>query len=239
MPTAILSDQRPIEVRTLGIFELDSVPRPSNRPFTYKMRMVTGEEVEVELDLDAFDEPPRKPDKPEHEIESGSPDWWDLRTWQTYQAAESYEKKKGDDFVRYLDAVPLLILSECIAREDVRRIVTEEDWKKVYTLALVPQLSKEILANTLRDTYSASYADEEIFVALEETGGGKSMINAIRLWENQVMLEMSMTEVEYATLPLEERARKVCAHMWDRWIEHLEISRIRSTRSNNGNGQTD
>lgn len=223
----ILSDGKPISVRALGIFELDAIPRPDGRPFTYEMELLGGKQVEAEFDLDAWDEPPVKPDISPDKIQERSEAWYDLRTWQVYQAALRHRHRQAEELLIFCDAVAEYIVRRCLDPADVPRIVTEADWEEVYTLALVPQLSKEKLAEALRQTYQAAYDDDEIFDALEKTSGGRGVVNALRLWENKVMLQMQMTEAEYATLSLDERARKVCALMLDKWLEHLEMDRFR------------
>lgn len=226
----ILSDGKECRVRALGLFELDGIPRPDAGPFTYQMTMLGGEVKQAEFDLDAWDEPPVKPDIPEHRIREKTEAWYDMRDYQLYQAAEAHRDKQARDLIAYCEAAAAYVRDHCIDPEDVPRIVTEEDWEAVYRAALVPPLTHQLLADTLRNTYSATYNDEEIFDALEKTSGGRGSVNALRLWENQTMLRMQMSEMQWAALPRNERARKVCAHMLDKWLEHLEVDRYRKER---------
>lgn len=228
-----LSDGKTCKVRTLGIFELDRIDYEPLGPFTYTIKGLDGQEYEAEFDLTAFEEPPVKPD--EHNLEEGSREWYDLLTWQTYQGAINHNKKIVDSVNEYYDKIIEYILENCLDEEDILRIVTEEDWELVYYVALIPQLTKDLLTYTLRQTYKAKYKDDEIFDALEKTSGSKGYYNAIRVWESRLMIEMGLTEIEYASLPLEERARKVCALMMNKWFEHLELEDMRDGRKNKPN----
>ena len=95
MPEISLSDGLPCDVRTLGIFELDNVPRNQIGPFVYTIELVGGVKKEVVYDLAKYDEegrePPQKPDTPEHLIKEDTEDWYNLRDWKRHQAAERHQ----------------------------------------------------------------------------------------------------------------------------------------------------
>lgn len=61
-----------------------------------------------------------------------------------------------------------------------------------------------------------------VFEAMDLIGGGSGAYAAIRVWENETMIAMKMTESEYASLPYQERARKVCAYKLSNWMRVLE-----------------
>lgn len=221
----VLSDGKPCEIRTLGIFELDPLtPTPMGR-YAYRMEFVSGEVEYVEFPIERYKEPPKKPDLPESEIEHKSAAWYRLLEWQRYQAALLHEQKRLSQTAEYMNDVQAYILDNCLAKEDRNRFVTEEDWDKLFWVAFVPQLTKEFLVKVLRTTYKAAYDDEEIFDALEKTSGGLGVYDGIRLWESQLMISWGLREEEYATIPLDERARKVVAMNLDKWLSYLDIDR--------------
>ena len=223
----VLSDGKECHVTTLGIFELDSIPLPNLGPFTYEMEMVTGDMKEVELDLSKFDELPEKPDIPESEIVEGTPAWYKLRTWQLVQAALTHNRLRIEEAHEYAEQVLNLILDRCVVEEDVYRIKTIEDFRKISWDALVPPLSREMLANTLRTSFNATFNDEQIFDAMDSASGGMGSYNAVRLWENQLANVLGLQDWEYAQIPLEERSRRVCAMKLSDWLEFLEFDRRR------------
>lgn len=221
MTEIILSDGEPFEVRTLGIFELDELTPADLGPFTYKLKTVTGQEFDAEFKPENFPEPPKKPEVPENEIEEGSAEYYDLLDWQLYQAATTHINKREEKLNQYYENVIDYILKNSVENPD--RIVTLEDWKKVYEAALVPPLTMDLIVEVLNKTYKATFKDKPIMEALKETKKGSGSYNMIRLWENNLMLKMKLTEVEYASLPLKERARKVCALFLEDIMSYLEL----------------
>lgn len=218
-----LSDGEVCHVRQLGLFELDEeVPLPQIGRFTYKIHMLPGDVYEAEFKIESFKEPPVKPDVPESDIVEKSAAWYDLRTWQLYQAALLHEKRRTASIIQYKNDVLAYILKHCIPPEDVRRLHTGEDWERVYDAAVVEQITYELLAEVLRTTFRASFANQEIFEAFEIISGGLSQYDAIKKWENDLMIAMRMTELEYVLIGVKERARKICAHHLDDWLGALQ-----------------
>lgn len=227
MTEIILSDGLPAEIRTLGIFELDPLsPKPMGR-YAYRMEFVSGEVEYVEFPIERYKEPPQKPDIPEEEIEPKSAAWWKLLTWQRYQAALLHEQRRLEQTAVYMDDVLDYIINNCATPDIVARLITDEDWDKFIWVAIVPQLTKEMLAKTMRTSYKASYDDMEIFEALDQTSGGLGVYDGIRLWESELMVAWGMREDEYATVPIDERARKVVALNLNKWLAYLDADRSR------------
>ena len=52
--------------------------------------------------------------------------------------------------------------------------------------------------------------------------GGHGEVVAIRLWENELMIRMHLSEEEYVKIPKAERARKVVAMKLQSWFSMLE-----------------
>lgn len=224
MATVYLSDGKPLQVQQLGIFELDAISPKVSGPFTYEVETLTGKKYEVEFDPDAFDEPPQKPDTPRHELVEKSAEWYDYLDWQLYQGAIKHKADKKAAIADYYEEVARYIKEHCIDPSQANRIVTGADWVAVYEAALVPQLSMEKIKEVLRSTYAAEFKGKGIFEVLSEDWipRGAGTYNTLREWENRLMIQMKLTEVEYATLPLDERARKVCALFLSDIMKFLE-----------------
>lgn len=218
-----LSDGEPCTVRRLGIFELDNIVPDKHEPFTYEIEDLTGKVHEVPFNIEDYEEPPERPSVDPDTVKKGSPAWFDLYDWQLYQAAIAYRNEQMRSLARYYEEVTYYILDYCVQEEDRNRIVLEEDWARVYTAALVPQLTMDLIQDTLRTTYKASFLEKEIFDAIDLLPKGKGAYNSIRKWENELMIQMELTEAQYALLPLEERARKVCALFLDDIMGSLEM----------------
>lgn len=238
MPTVLLSDGEPCEVRTLGIFELDTVKREFLGPFTFTMKILGGAEKEAEYDISKYEELgrpiPTPPDIPEHELKEDTQEWYQFRDAQLYQAALLHGVLRLEAISIYCDQVVDYILARCISYEDLLRIVTDEDWKKVYIAGMVPQISEAMIMQILRDTYQAKFNDQEIFDALDKAQGGSGAYNAIRLWENEWANEMGYGDIELAIVPVEERARRVVAKFLRSWMEFLEMDKTIAERTAGG-----
>ena len=207
--TIMLSDGEPFKVRRLGLFELDNLTPDPLGPFTYKME-VLGKTYDTIFDPDRYDEPPAAPDTPEHEIEENSDEWYQLVDYRLYQAALAHRAKVRKQTSAFFVEVATHILNEACL-DDPRRIQEPADWQAVYYAALVPPLTIEKLSTVLHKTYAAEFGGEDIFTALEGIATDKGSYNTIKVWENKLMIDMQMTEVEYAMMDVDERARKVCA----------------------------
>lgn len=222
--TVTLSDGEECQVKRLGIFELDDIAPEDPGEFTYIVKDLTGKEHEVPFDLDAWDEPPEKPQVDDYrELEEESPEWFDMLDYQLYQAALQHRKYRIMKVGEYYERVAQYVLANCLEPEDRKRIVTNADWENVYRAAMVPQLNMELIEKTLRSTYAASFQEKDLLKAVESLPKGRGASNWLRKLENRLMIEMTLSEVAYALMPIEERARKVCALFIDDIMSSLEL----------------
>lgn len=238
MPIIQLSDGSEFEVRTLGLFELDDVLPDLLGPFTYPMTMF-GKTFDAEYDIGRYEKLgipiPEKPDMPESQIQEYTPEWDQLMDWKLYQAAELHEKRRLEVIVEYYNEIKEYILKKACV-DDPNRIQTLVDWENVYDVALVPQLTMELIVKTLNNTYSAKFNGQNVMDALKDTKKGRGSYNTIKLWENKLMIELNKSEIEYAMIPLNERARKVCAMFLDDIMSYLEIDFERKISGGNKTG---
>lgn len=147
MLSITLSDGLPIEVRQLGLFELDNQGREIIPPYRYTMLSATGQFIEDEYVFPQTREDiPKKPDKAETPEELDQ-----LRDYETYLAALAHEKLRMESYEGYAGDIAAYILANCIIEPN--RIVTIEDWQAIYKAALVPQLTEEGLADCLANTF--------------------------------------------------------------------------------------
>lgn len=140
----------------MGIFEPDEVSVELIGPYTYEIETVTGQKFMAEYDGSRWAEnggPPQKPDKPESEIEEESEEWYALVEFLRYEAWLVHERKRNKLMNEYHLRLAHYILDNCISPEDKLRVVTPEDWSKVHKAALVPELTLEVLAETLQATF--------------------------------------------------------------------------------------
>ena len=218
-----LSDERPCIVRRLKIFELDKIPPPDTRPFLYSEK-IGGKKITRPFDVTAWDEPPRTPTATERAAEPGTVPYFYYYEWQLYYAALYKLEENKQDIERYCKDVAAYIMETCITADDRQRIVSPEDYQAVYYAALVPQLTYEDLEQSLEYTFRANFDGEAVLMKIlkeagEEMDGGN--YNALRRWEIQALTQSGFTEDDWADLPLDERARRVCDVKIDDWLAYL------------------
>jgi hypothetical protein len=63
--------------------------------------------------------------------------------WDTYQAAISHHQHQLILAEKYAKDVAAYIMANCLGEEERSRIVTEEDWQKVYRAAMIPTVTEE------------------------------------------------------------------------------------------------
>lgn len=151
--TIVLSDGLPCRVRQLGLFELDGKGREILGPYRYSLLLATGQIVEDEYDIRALTYTPTPPPIPANEVIQNSPEWFQLREYETYRAALAHEKLRIESYEGYAGDIVQYILTNCVSEEDRQRIIEPDDWKKVYRAALVPQLTEEGFRRCLAETF--------------------------------------------------------------------------------------
>lgn len=226
--TIELSDGLPCQVRVLGLFELDTLGPDIPGPYFYQVLTYTGVVYDIEYPLP--DKPPVKPVLSGAEgPEAGSDDWHQLNEYEIYQAALAHEEKRMQAIEDWLNNCAAHILAECLEPEDRTRLVEVEDYQTVYAAATVPKLKLEDIGAVLRSTFRAEFGGREILEALFglEPGGGK--VNAVALWESQLLNALGLVtpeqEAAYGQLPIANRARKVAAFKLADWLGALEADR--------------
>lgn len=168
-----LSDGEECEVRVLGIFELDDIKADIVGPYLYQIETVDGRTYLAEYEGSRWEEPPKPPDKPEAEIEKGSDEWYDLVEHLRYTAWLAHEEVRKASMHNYHRQLARYVLENCISQDDRTRIVKPEDWAVVHKAAVVPELTLEALAETLRATFP-SELQRHGNLPSDESGGRES-----------------------------------------------------------------
>jgi hypothetical protein len=221
-----LSDGAPCPVRMLGLFELDAVGPDIPGPYRYSILTYTGQVYEAEYEMP--DTPPEKPDA--DEPEPNSLEWRQLQDHETYLCAVAHEETRARAIEEWLNNCAAYILEHCIDADDRARLVEPEDYQAVYAAATVPRLKLDDIETTLRQTFRAEFGGQEVLAALFalEPGGGK--VNAVALWESQLLNALGLVSAEeearYGQLPIADRARKVAAFKLSDWLGSLEMDRV-------------
>jgi hypothetical protein len=148
----ILSDGQPCTVRVLGLFELDeAAPDNAPGPFYEKMESVEGKIVS-RLYVPP-DKPPEEPTQPRSEAKEGTQLFEEWLEHDLYQEYVEHRHKEAEFINEYAQDAKDIILDRCLAKEDLNRIVTDEDWRKIHGAALSSQLTEEDIAAALRNNF--------------------------------------------------------------------------------------
>ena len=227
-----LSDDRPCVVRRLGIFELDAIQPPDTRPFLYTETLGKNE-ITRPFDITAWEKPPAPPTPEQMAAKPGTIPYYYYFEWSLYWATTYKAKQNKEDVKRYCQDVAKYILETCISVDDRSRIVTDGDFRLVWSAALVPQITLDDLAMSLEYTFRANFDDEAVLSKIlngddeDDSGGG---YNAIRTWEIQAINNSRFSEAEWAELPLDERARRIVAMKIDDWLGYLASEKQRKNK---------
>jgi len=237
--TVILSDGKPCVVRRLGIFDLDGQGPEVSGPFRYTMTLLSGREVEDFYDPGARSVPPVKPEVDKDDLKEGSPQWYAWLEWETYKAAIAHEyMNRIPSIFAFVKGISGFIAITAISEEDRHRIITEEDWDKIREVALVPEVTWDMVTAVFKNTFSATYNDMEIDEARKYiTHHSPGKADPIRQAEIEAMAKFGFrTEEEWASISLSERTRKIASVMLPKFMEGLEADRIQKEIEAKANG---
>ena len=142
-----------IEVRRLGMFELDDIPKDIPGPYTALIKFGNGEEYHQRVELTT---PRNKPSGPFEGCEIGSADWHDWRDWYTWQEGLAHSRVQYEAYVEYCDRVATHITTTCILTKIDHNLIVVEDWADIYAAALCPTVTMEDIAASLQLNFQLS-----------------------------------------------------------------------------------
>lgn len=148
--TVTLESGDEIEVRRLGLFELDQFEPDPVGPYMYEVAMATGTYM-APYDPSRWPTPPQPPE--EVEPEEGTEAWYQLREYTTYQAAVLHEEKRVRAMADYCLNVGRYIVSNCLPLGAAAQIATISDYRLVYAAALNPFVEEGEIAAVLRSSF--------------------------------------------------------------------------------------
>lgn len=229
-----LSNGQKTQVRRLGLFEIDDIPRNIPGPYKYTVHLLGGDEYEMVYDIqDAIQNPPKKPTIPIEEALAGNPEYYDWQEWLRFQEALAHQTKMFDAYAEYCERVAVYVQENCLS-DDIE-IETVADWEKVYNAALCPQVSLEDIKLAMARNFGATWAGKEIFDALESVEGGMGEYISTKVWETNLMIKLGETEGAYTERGIKERARMIAALKIPEFFGILESDKtVKEMRAKSG-----
>jgi len=135
-------DGLPLEVTVLPLFSLGDVDPGIPPDFVYQVESGDGKTYDIVYPLEA-----RLKDPPSEPVDG---DKWAVIEWDRFQAALTHRQMQLKCKREYELNCANKILTECVAKSDRERIVTEAGYAEVYRAALCPEVSWEDLEAQLR-----------------------------------------------------------------------------------------
>lgn len=230
-----LSDGTECKCKTLGVFELDKIKIPSGRSYTYNIMLPGNQTIEMEYEVYSWTPEPPRPSIPESEVEEGSKEWYDYKEYNLYWGAIYHKQKQVNEFAKYLKQVREYILNNCIAFEDIPRIRTRYDWKKLFETVKIPGLTLEDLNVAVENTFQATFDGKHLLESFLESNSKIDdsehdiVYSVVKHWEISSMVKLGMSEEQWSSLSVDERARKVVAIYQDKWYESLLLLHKKKT----------
>ena len=224
--TDILTDAgNTITVRRLRLFELDmEVPRPRPEPYTVTIRAYGGEFQQV-FNLSI---PREEPAIPFEDCDESMREWYDWREYYRYKQGILYYKQVIEVLANYFESVAVYILKNCVPETEWDLIETEDDWNKVYAVALCPEVEFDDLKTVSDRVFMASYDGLPLFNAFEnEVEGGLGSYLSIRSWEVKLKQSLHLTDEEYSALGIMERATFIMAERIPDMIGQIDLSKLK------------
>lgn len=134
-----LTDGESVEVRRLGMFELDDIPRDI-KPYTVPILFSNGVIYEQTYDYSQVRE---KPFTPFEEAEERTQVWYDWLSHLRYQDALTHRRRNNEAYADYCERVKDYILAYCVTGDVLVSSLSHEDWQAILHAALCPHVTLE------------------------------------------------------------------------------------------------
>jgi len=220
----ILDSGETIEVRRLRIFELDQVegiPEKFMGEYTVDIMLRGGNKTYRQLfDLST----PRTPPETHFwEVEEKSQDWYNWRSYFRYMEGFLYYAAQHEELLLYRKRIAKFIFNNCIKEEDHEKIVTPQDYVKVYLSALCPEVTMEDLRAAARDSFRATYDGRFIFDAYQRLDATAGSYRFVKVLEAKLLRELGGDFEVYSQIPIYERAILIVGPLLSDMVSALDI----------------
>jgi len=225
--TTILSDGEECSVQRLELFELTRVGPMPPPDFEYEIESGDGKSYKIIYPLqERLKNPPKEPT-----AESGK---WDHIEWDRFQAALTVRQKQLEIRHERLINCAIYIIEHCLIEKDRSRVVTKEDYQKIYRLAICPEITMEDIQQELNNFYHANWGGDDLLQLLGGIKGSPGEYWTSRIWEYQLMNSLGWTISEYSKMDVIERTRRIISANIDDWLGIINDSEARRKAEERG-----
>ncbi|MEE8389785.1 MAG: hypothetical protein V3S14_03180 [Anaerolineae bacterium] len=219
-----MNDGQKVQVRRLGLFEIDDIPKDIPGPYTYTVHLLGGDDYEMTYDIEAaLETPPEKPSIPLEEAIAGEPEYYGWQNWLRHQEALEHQTKVYEAYAEYCERVAVYVRENCL--DEGLGIETPEDWDLIYNAALCPQVTMEDIQGAMTHTFGARWAGKELFDALANVEGSLGEYISTKVWESDLMIKLGETDEIFAERSIKSRARMIAALKIPQFFSILESDR--------------
>lgn len=219
-----------IQVRRLGLYELDNVRFEDLGSFTYTYELSGGKTKEAFYDISQWPEPPKAPAVPKEACDPTSMEAALWKVYDLYQSALLHRIKQVQAAELYAHDVARYILENCVKDVDRALVETAEAYEAVYQAAICPEVSIADIEAALAQTFKASFDGQPILDQLFAGKGGSGKVDALRQWAGQAREKWQLTKERWAEFSLRDRAEMIVSHKLPSWLESLEIMKREKER---------
>lgn len=229
-----LSNGERVTVRRLGLFELDdNITRAIPDPYTYEVRLVSGETFRHRFDSST---PRKPPEVPHEEAQEGTSEYYDWREYLRYEEALQHQEKQIEAYAVYCRQVAEYIMTHCVDGVSPNSI-QPEDYAEIYRVALCPMVTFEEIYHVISQNFEATFDGRNLLDALNDLEPGLGSYNALKVWEIELMTRLRDTEEEYTDRSTTQRARMIAADKVADFIASLNQDRaFKEAKSKSGKG---
>jgi len=151
--TILPSDQKPIDIKVLPLYALDSIGPKDPGDFTFKIRNLWGDVLEQPYDLQTrLNNPPQTPGPDED-------DTWLLTEWERFQAAIAHSKRRFELSYERAKNIAQFVLASCLKPEDRERIIEPADYDCIYAVAMAREVNGEEVRRQLADFFRGDFRE--------------------------------------------------------------------------------
>lgn len=205
-----LSNGQKVQVRRLGLFEMDDIPKDVPGQYKFTVHLLGGDTYDLVYDIEtALEKPPEKPSVPLEEAIAGEPEYYAWQEYLRFQEAVAHQAKMFEGYAEYCEAVAVYVRENCLDEGLV--VETADDWEAIYNAALCPQVSLDDIKAAMLHNFGATWAGKEIFDALGNVGGGLGEYISTKVWETDLLINLGETEDAYTERGVKSRARMIAA----------------------------
>lgn len=219
-----LSNGQTIQVKRLGLFELDSEIDKSHliEPYTVTVMFANGTIYEQPFDVSIVRD---KPDKPFEECEEKTAEYYQWQEYMRWQQGFVYYQKQIDAMSAYFADIEAYILDNCLSADDAKQLETWQDFDAVYQAAIPDLPDQAYLEEIAQTIYQAKWGEVSAFEAYHNLEGSEGGYAWIPQQVMALMIKLGETEERFLNRSKREIGLMMVADLLPGIMEALQADK--------------